>query len=312
MNERQIAAVVEQLLERADYGAERRKQLEESAARSRRSIQRLLRQLNGEYVSEQADQAQLAGFMNLDPEEYRTKLTAQINSLLRLDEVEKITMTGHGLEILTTSLHTVVLQDGTQRLLGRFRILLRLDGGVHIRALDLDQVKDQTKAADAWFSYQHPHVYGEGHYAYPNPNVCFGNIGESVAQFLGERSFDAAGALIVQFLMRVNEDAGDNHYSFDSWKVYDPNAPEVEPEAEEVEPVFGPDGQQLGVRVRVQPRRPVDAPAQFRWVREQCAAEEAILDEDRRHATCQTCGRRVLVAPDGQLFPHGQRLRQPV
>lgn len=337
IDEQQVENLAAEMVRRADRPHRRIEQVEAEVAEARRQIERQLRQLRQWYVEEAEGQAKLKGLLD-QPDADLVAFKTQLRTLMRLPEVTNVTVNRHGVELVTSWLNTVVLSDGHQRQLGRFRILLRFDGGVHCQALDFNEVKlQEMRQRDRYWPYQHPHVYPADHYPYPGANVCFGNVGDSVSQFLNEQQFDAAGALVLQFLVRMNEEHG---YSIKSWKVYDPAAPAPEPAQadNELEPVYDDQGRQLGVRVRrrrrnapapaaaappapepeqaanlpaeAPPARRQAAPPQFRWVREACPGR--VQTVDGRYGLCDTCQRRVMLDRDGNLRAHGERRRVAV
>lgn len=243
-----------------------------------------------------------------------TDAQTMIRRVLSLPEVLGAEVSRYGLEIETDHIVTAVLADGTQRWLGRFRILFGFDHGVHVMALDKDVVKDPKMTADHFYAYEHPHVFPSQRYPYPHENVCWGNIGRDVRQFLEAGAFDGAAALTLQFLNRYTE--GKN-YSIESWRVWVPPAPKVEKAAGggavREEEVLDNAGRLAGYQVvplqgeHVAPRART---MQFRWAVQACEGKLYDADGVRDgRARCTLCGMDVAVTPRyQQLVAHGVRV----
>lgn len=158
--------------------------------------------------------AELAGL------EVRTDevLLPQLRTICRLDEVESVDLTEHGLEFCTRDLVSQQLDDGTRRVFGRFHVTFTFDGGVHVECLNTREVKDPATRGQRFYLYEHPHVFPRKQYRFPMANVCFGNVGGAVTEYIGAHEYGAAAALTVQFLSRFNPNGG---YSAEPWVVFD-------------------------------------------------------------------------------------------
>lgn len=307
MDEEQILARAEAVQANAGMNKSIAK-LEATLTANRDNLNEYLRTIASLYQQEEELAAELAEAMKNEGD--RTpEFAKQLSTILKLKEVAALEVSRHGVEVFTHSLITPTFRDGHRRDFGMFQITLGFNGEVHVRCMNPEDVKDPEKRRDKYYSYEHPHVYGEQQYAYPRANVCWGNMGDAVTEYLGARQFDAVSALIVQFLSTFNEGGA---YSANAWKVYDEDAKrKPKPKAKVLqggveELVHDQEGAVIGVRVT-----PGGQEAKFGWERTKCNGTDGTR-KDGRYGECGVCGKTVLFAANGKLRAHGTRNRVQV
>jgi hypothetical protein len=312
-----VRAIAERLVAASHHaGRTAEAELERRIRELADSIRQQLQTLRDSSMEQRTLEDQLAG-MAARGDHGEEAAERMLRSILKQKLVVGVDTNEYGLEVETGPIVTDVLKDGTRRTLGRFKMLFRYDGGVHVACLNPGEVKDPTATNDRFFAYEHPHVYPQQRYGYPTENVCWGNVVEPIRELMLEGQFDGAVALTLRFMQTFHDDGT---YSMRPWKVYVPEAEPVkeaspDPVAVEEE-VRDRRGRLQGYRVRplqgqhYQPRARQDA-AQFRWVRVVCTGVDPVPGSiDGGTAQCIVCGRRAPVDRLGRLRAHAERMPQ--
>ncbi len=125
----------------------------------------------------------------------RDRLLLEFERLKASPKIERVVVEGGVLKVWTPQLTVVDPRDGKRRLLGRFRIEVRLErdgAGHYIRFYNLDrQVSGMSSNMHA------PHVYSGG-------DACLGSAQEPLAELIGLQRLADAASLGIQFLESVN------------------------------------------------------------------------------------------------------------
>lgn len=107
----------------------------------------------------------------------------QFDILLGIPEVRHVDVRRGVLRVFTDTLYAACA--GKRYRLGRYRIDIRLDGGLYIRNL-----------TDRFETYDHPHI--------DDGRPCLGNIQEWVAQLVNSGQLVAAAQVLIEYLKTVN------------------------------------------------------------------------------------------------------------